>query len=471
MFKNVYTTRMSDDGKTLERRFKKLMANVSGKTKAWAIGLLGVLLLIIAVLVIFISRCEFASKNTDAYEIIIHNETDDIEYNERYEVVFRKQNGEILYTKTFDYRHAISEIGEGIYNVHFWFGTNAGYDVFIDIKNERVSGEYSSVLCFNQKWVAYCEEKTINVATLFGNDKIHMSFPIADISETFTMSSAITDAEIKGDKLCVTYLSGDDYKEVYKEFKLWEKVGDYRESETEITQTVPVGVSIFCNGEDIEFVNPPFYYNGDIYAPIDELFGYIANIEGITNPVKYVGKKIIIARNKDYSSKYEIQLGKNYISGDDEFLPVSKPVNAPMKYKGVNYIPMYYVCSMIFYNTVIDYKLTGNSEFVKKINEAIEFEKAARSWSEKGFTQQDLNDKAYGAYENWGRLLNEIMAELDEETLNKIDHPLWSKRCDTYMENEALPYEGGSMQPMVKYYAGAHFTRKRCEQLVIEFLV
>ncbi len=218
--------------------------------------------------------------------------------------------------------------------------------------------------------------------------------------------------------------------------------------------------------------NKPFYYNGDVYVPLEETFNKIGKMEQIETKFEYLGDKIKLKYTDEYGDwrEFDMEVGKNYIDGDNEFMPVTSPVNAPYVYYGTVYIPMEYIHSMWFYDFVVDYRLVGDSPFIEKINDAIKFEKEARNWAPKGFTQQDLNSKAYEVFKNWGLLLNEIMAELSDDELTEIDHPIWAKSRGKYMENEATTYEGGSMQPMVEYYAGAHLTRKRCEQLVIEYL-
>lgn len=230
-----------------------------------------------------------------------------------------------------------------------------------------------------------------------------------------------------------------------------------------------VGVTILCNGQAVKLQNKPFYYNGDIFVPLEELFEITGATENFTHEISYDGNKITLCTNEDGLREYNMEIGRKYFDGDNEFIPVTKPVNAPMMYNDIVYIPMEYVHSMWFYDVVIDYRLIGTSPFIQKLNDAIVFEEEARQWAPKGYTQQDLNMKAYEAYENWDKLLNEIMTAMNDAERYNTAHSSWVEVRDKYMEDEASPYEGGSMQPMVKYYAGAHFIRKRCEQLLVEY--
>ncbi len=230
-----------------------------------------------------------------------------------------------------------------------------------------------------------------------------------------------------------------------------------------------VGVTVFCNGEALNLQNKPFYYNGDIFIPLEELFEIAGAMENFGYEVTYDGDKIKLCTNEDGLRKYEMEIGKNYIDGDNEFMPVTKPVNAPMRYNDVVYIPMEYVYSMRFYNIVIDYRLVGDNPFVQKLNDTIAFEEEARRWAPKGFTQQDLNAKAYEAYEHWDRLMEEILSAMNDRERYFTEQESWVKTREQYMENEASPYEGGSIQPLMYANAGSHITRKRCEQLLVKY--
>ncbi len=163
---------------------------------------------------------KYVNNTADSYELIIHDENPDKEYDELYEITFRKDNSDVLYNRTFDYRHEIEEVEKGLFNVHFWVGTNASYDVFVDTKNDRVSEEYFNILCYADETVVYCEDNVIVIDEMFGTEKLCIDKLSRDFSETFTLRLAITYAEIKDGKLCLKYLTGKDFKEVYEEFAL-----------------------------------------------------------------------------------------------------------------------------------------------------------------------------------------------------------------------------------------------------------
>ena len=124
---------------------------------------------------------------------------------------------------------------------------------------------------------------------------------------------------------------------------------------------------------------------------------------------------------------------------------------------------------MWFYNIVIDYRLVGDSHFIQKLNDAIAFEEEARHWAPRGYTQQDLNMKAYEVYKNWDKLMEEILSVMNDSKRYFTAQESWVETREKYMENEASPYEGGSIQPLEYANAGSHITRKRCEQLIIEY--
>lgn len=55
-------------------------------------------------------------------------------------------------------------------------------------------------------------------ADIFEEEKVYLQME-RDFSETFTLSSAITKTELKGNLLCIGYLTGKDFKEVYEEIE------------------------------------------------------------------------------------------------------------------------------------------------------------------------------------------------------------------------------------------------------------
>lgn len=154
-------------------------------------------------------RGEF-NKN-DAYEIL---------YNEdgMYKITFIKDNGDILYNQSVDYRHEVTEVEENLYNVCFWSGTNARYDVFVDMKNDRVSEEHFNLLCHDTENVVYCSESAVIIADMFDSDDVKNVIE-RDFSKTFHLSTAITFTELKENKLEIRYLTGEDFKEVYEEIE------------------------------------------------------------------------------------------------------------------------------------------------------------------------------------------------------------------------------------------------------------
>lgn len=229
-------------------------------------------------------------------------------------------------------------------------------------------------------------------------------------------------------------------------------------------------ITITCDDHIVALYNEPFYENGDIYLPLEELFKMIGTMKYMGSSVEYDGDKIHLTYQDEYGDlrQFDMEIGENMITGDNEFMPVTEPFNAPVRHNDVVYVPMEYIHSMWFDDTVIDYRIVADNELIEKLNNAIEFEEEANDGNS---IQGYMNRKAYEVYGNWNTLLNDIMAELTESEYEAVNHEAWTKLRATFMENESARYEGGSMQPMIHAYAGAHLTRKRCEQLLIEFIL
>ncbi|MBQ3110957.1 MAG: hypothetical protein IJC69_07440 [Clostridia bacterium] len=158
------------------------------------------------------------NKN-DGYEILYDKDG-------TYNITFTKDNGDILYNQSVDYRHEVTEVGENLYNVCYWSGTNARYDVFVDLKEERVSQEYFNLLCYDEDKVVYCEDDAIVVDHMFGTEKICITRIKRDFSDTFHLSSAIANAELNGDILSLRYLKGENFEEVSEEIDIYKDLKD-----------------------------------------------------------------------------------------------------------------------------------------------------------------------------------------------------------------------------------------------------
>ena len=215
--RSFYTTKMSDKGDMLKKRFEKILSKGSKFSK------FGVFICFICMITTIIGSSVlimgFNNENYNTYTITEHDADPKIKYDEKYTITFFKDNGEILYNQSLlDYRYSVNEIQDGLFKVYTWFGTNADYTVFVDTKYDKVSKGYSNLLCHDEKNVVYCENNKVFVADMFNDDKIHLSIS-RDFSETFTLNSAITYIELKGDMLCIRYLKGEEYKEVYEEIE------------------------------------------------------------------------------------------------------------------------------------------------------------------------------------------------------------------------------------------------------------
>ena len=143
-----------------------------------------------------------------------------------YKITFIKDNGDILYNQSVDYRHEVTEVEEKIYNVCFWSGTNTRYNVFVDTKEERVSQEYFNLLCYDGEIVVYCEDDAIVIDHMFGTDKLCIARIKRDFSNTVHLSTAITHAELNGDILTLRYLTGENFEEVYEEIDIFKGLKD-----------------------------------------------------------------------------------------------------------------------------------------------------------------------------------------------------------------------------------------------------
>lgn len=86
-------------------------------------------------------------------------------------------------------------------------------------------------------------------------------------------------------------------------------------------------------------------------------------------------------------------------------------------------------------------------------------------------TQFEMNQEAGREYEKKDKELNvlykKLIAKLDETERNLFiqAQQAWLKFRDSHCKYEASSYEGGSMQPMVRYYCLAELTAARNEML------
>lgn len=453
MFKSFYTTRMSDDGKVLKRRFKNLVSGTSKNSK------IATIICVIALIMVIVGGSVALSR--------VGDENNGVALN------LEVENSEDV-TLTIYYSGpspALKNYPWSIENLKKFCKTK------IVVTSDELK-EHENLL-----------EKIKNVSLQPIDDDSYLDCNVYYILESsvgdnlldVAMSTSSGCLIVNGEKVRANY----DLMKVITPFLpdedsiIWsayistlsnESPGNVSE-ENIVGDPINCGIDILCNGKSVALLNKPFYYYGDIYVPIEELFERISAMTfSLTNFVEYDGNKILFTYQDENGKmrEFNMEIGKKYIDGDNEFMPVTAPFNAPVVYNEIVYIPMEYVHSMFFYETVIDYRLTGEHELIEKINDAVKFEKELRK---KGTTQYELNINSFDVYRNWDNLLNEVMEKLTEEELSEIDHPMWVKTRENYMENEALPNEGGSMQPMVHAYAGAHITRKRCEKLIVEYIL
>ena len=75
MFKNIYTTRMSDDGEMLKRRFESIIRKTGTKTRVLIAVFVALLILAVTVLAVnILSKTEFVTVyNMDNYAEIVKN--------------------------------------------------------------------------------------------------------------------------------------------------------------------------------------------------------------------------------------------------------------------------------------------------------------------------------------------------------------------------------------------------------------
>ncbi|MBO5550498.1 MAG: DUF1311 domain-containing protein [Lachnospiraceae bacterium] len=89
--------------------------------------------------------------------------------------------------------------------------------------------------------------------------------------------------------------------------------------------------------------------------------------------------------------------------------------------------------------------------------------------------QMTLNQTASEEYNMWDTLLNQVWqyleVNLDEKEMNtlKEEQQKWVREKEKAMKDAGADFEGGSMQPMVEYGAGASSTRKRTESLISKY--
>ena len=116
--------------------------------------------------------------------------------------------------------------------------------------------------------------------------------------------------------------------------------------------------------------------------------------------------------------------------------------------------------------------LLANYEKIKTRQEEID----AKLQSDTLLDQTTMNQLAYEEYDMWDVLLNQIWGYLGENLeTEKMDmlrdeQKKWIREKEGLMQDAGAGFEGGSMQPMVEYGAGATATQKRVEELVDQYL-
>ena len=242
----------------------------------------------------------------------------------------------------------------------------------------------------------------------------------------------------------------------------------FGEEKTIVETTGTYEIVITCNGKKVNFSKQPIYNNGDVYVPLEELFER-ANVD---YKIVYSDDEIHLRfiDGYDVSKDYEMKIGEKKLTGF-ELGFIGETLNAPIKIDDTVYVPMEFVEYMWFDNTQFEYYIDSDNSFAEKIKDAIKYEQEAHDWTEAGYTQYDLNMKAHEAMRNWDELLNLFLAELSQEEYDFIGQNDWIKARESYAERQSAVYQGGSMQSMVHSYARARMTRKRCEQLLLGYVV
>lgn len=111
-------------------------------------------------------------------------------------------------------------------------------------------------------------------------------------------------------------------------------------------------------------------------------------------------------------------------------------------------------------------------EDTKKSQEEIDDKLASDSL----MNQQTLNRTAQDEFEMWYILLNRIWAylkdNLEEDKMKALtdEENAWIKEKQASVETATAGFEGGSMQPMIKYGTEADITHKRVTYLVENYL-
>ena len=116
--------------------------------------------------------------------------------------------------------------------------------------------------------------------------------------------------------------------------------------------------------------------------------------------------------------------------------------------------------------------LLGNYEKIRTRQEEID----EKLRSDALLDQTTLNQLAYEEFDMWDVLLNKIWAylgetlETDKMEQLRDEQKKWIQEKEALMEDAGAGFEGGSMQPMVEYGAGATATQKRVEELIAQYL-
>lgn len=133
-----------------------------------------------------------------------------------YELVFYNNDGNQIFNKSYQKSPFVREINNQLYQVVNSSGSNSNDTYFVDVKEGKVSDSYFNLLFSDDEIAVFMEDSTIFVSEIFDKNKKYVEIK-RDFSLTAVQQSTILSVERDGDVLCIRYLKGRNYEEVYEE--------------------------------------------------------------------------------------------------------------------------------------------------------------------------------------------------------------------------------------------------------------
>ncbi len=164
----------------------------------------GLIMCVIFCIILIISGCAVKDKYT------INN------IDLGYELVLYSDDGNELLRQTYQKEPTIIKVSDSTYKIINSTGVDSNYTFFVDTKNNQISKTYFNLLFSDANMVAVFENNKLTVTDLFDNKKIYIEIE-RDFSKTAVPQSAILSVDIFKDKICVKYLMGDKFEEIYEE--------------------------------------------------------------------------------------------------------------------------------------------------------------------------------------------------------------------------------------------------------------